>query len=346
MGIAVLDLPYVAEKRVKGYVYVYYRRDGKYIELPAADAPNFREEYDKIHASFELTPEGSRPGSVKRLIEDFKASANYTDKAPKTRKDYDRYLSQIETMWGDLQVTQVTRRAVFKWRDALKSTPRTANYAMQVARLLFNFSIDLDDEDSVKVNPARRPKKLKTGPGHKPWPDDAITKFVTTEDQDEMMILALAVGLYTGLREQNCIKLNKSHYDGKDVATVADKNGELVWIPAVAPLRDALGKAFGDRFMALVTKTGRPFKADNFRHRWRAAILKAGLDGYTFHGLRTTAATILAEWCTDAQLMAIFGWRDPKMPAHYRRLAQNRKLAAAGMAAWEQKLIEMGKHSN
>lgn len=345
MGTVVLEREYVAQKIVKGRTYLYYRRGGRYIPLPTSDDPTFKAEYDKIHASFEITAEGSLPGSVKRLIEDFKASANYTDKAPKTRKDYDRYLSQIETMWGDLQVRQVTRRAVFKWRDALKDTPRTANYAMQVTRLLFNFSIDLDDEDSVKVNPARRPKKLKTGPGHKPWPDEVITKFVTTEDQDEMMIVALGIGLYTGLREQNCIKLNKSHYDGKDIATVADKNGETVWIPAVLPLREALARAFADRFMALVTKTGKPFSEHTFRHRWRAAILKAGLDGYTFHGLRTTAATILAEWCTDAQMMAIFGWRDPTMPAHYRRLANNRKLAAAGMAGWEQKLIEMGNRS-
>lgn len=67
-------------------------------------------------------------------------------------------------------------------------------------------------------------------------------------------------------------------------------------------------------------------------------MLKAGLDGLTFHGLRTTAATVLAEWCTDARLQAIFGWRDPKQAAHYRRLAQNKKLAASGMAEWERKL--------
>jgi hypothetical protein len=31
---------------------------------------------------------------------------------------------------------------------------------------------------------------------------------------------------------------------------------------------------------------------------------------------------------TEAQLMAVFGWTDPKMAAHYTRTANSRRLAA------------------
>lgn len=35
--------------------------------------------------------------------------------------------------------------------------------------------------------------------------------------------------------------------------------------------------------------------------------------------------------CTEAQMMAMFGWTDPKMPAHYIAKANRDKLAISGM---------------
>ena len=50
------------------------------------------------------------------------------------------------------------------------------------------------------------------------------------------------------------------------------------------------------------------------------------------HGVRKIAATRAAEaGATEAELMAIFGWTDPKMAAHYTRTANRKRLAAQAM---------------
>ena len=47
------------------------------------------------------------------------------------------------------------------------------------------------------------------------------------------------------------------------------------------------------------------------------------------HGVRKLAATrMVNNGATEAQLMAVFGWTDPKMAAHYTRSANRRRLAA------------------
>ena len=35
--------------------------------------------------------------------------------------------------------------------------------------------------------------------------------------------------------------------------------------------------------------------------------------------------------CTESQMMAMFGWTDPKMPAHYIAQANREKLGMSGM---------------
>ena len=35
--------------------------------------------------------------------------------------------------------------------------------------------------------------------------------------------------------------------------------------------------------------------------------------------------------CTESQMMAMFGWTDPKMPAHYIAKANREKLGMSGM---------------
>jgi hypothetical protein len=54
------------------------------------------------------------------------------------------------------------------------------------------------------------------------------------------------------------------------------------------------------------------------------------------HGVRKARAEVAAcSDCTEAQMMAMFGWRDHKMPALYIAKASLDKLAIGGMAKIE-----------
>ena len=50
------------------------------------------------------------------------------------------------------------------------------------------------------------------------------------------------------------------------------------------------------------------------------------------HGVRKARAEVAAYAdCTESQMMAMFGWTDPKMPAHYIAQANREKLDISGM---------------
>ncbi len=50
------------------------------------------------------------------------------------------------------------------------------------------------------------------------------------------------------------------------------------------------------------------------------------------HGVRKARAEVAAYAdCTESQMMAMFGWTDPKMPAHYIAKANREKLGMTGM---------------
>ena len=50
------------------------------------------------------------------------------------------------------------------------------------------------------------------------------------------------------------------------------------------------------------------------------------------HGVRKARAEVAAyAECTESQMMAMFGWTDPKMPAHYIAKANREKLGISGM---------------
>ena len=78
----------------------------------------------------------------------------------------------------------------------------------------------------------------------------------------------------------------------------------------------------------IVGARGQPLTKESFGNEFRDACKQAGVPG-SAHGVRKLAATRMANnGATEAQLMAVFGWTDPKMAAHYTRTANRRHLAA------------------
>jgi integrase len=72
----------------------------------------------------------------------------------------------------------------------------------------------------------------------------------------------------------------------------------------------------------------KPLTKESFGNLFRAACRDAGLRDRSAHGLRKVAATRAAEnGATVPQMMAIFGWTDPRMALLYVEGANRRRLA-------------------
>ena len=81
----------------------------------------------------------------------------------------------------------------------------------------------------------------------------------------------------------------------------------------------------------IVGANGKPLTKESFGNKFKAACKEAVVPG-SAHGVRKIAATCAADaGATEAELMAIFGWTDPKMASHYTRTANRKRLAAQAM---------------
>jgi len=333
MGI--VNLPYVERVRAKGHDYWYYRRDRLRVRLDGMPgSPRFHASYAQAHTNFERPPaEGpqpAKPGSVAALLVAYKGSPEFKQLKARSRDDYRRYLDRISQDLGQLPVNRMERRHVLGYRDRFAETPRTANYVVQILRLVLGWGVD---RGWLMANPAAKPRQLKTGDGHRPWEEYEIAAFRAKWSAETVERVAFEILLNTGQRGGDVAGMTRQQAAHGDIAVAQEKTGERVWIPQSDDLRAVLDPWLETHkhVAILTTEGGRPFKVDYLRHAMRDAIRAAGLpDDCTLHGLRYTAATVLRELgCDLPTIAAITGHRTAEMT---RKYSEKRRRATVAIA--------------
>lgn len=326
-----LKLPFVVNVRSKGRDYLYFRKGKTYKRLPDIGHKDFQAKYERLCKKEAPITEVALPGSFGDLCNEYLASSAYKNLAASTRKEFRRHIDRLKKGWGDLPPKKITRAAVLAYRESLSNTPRKADYAIQVLRRILNWGID---RGALSVNPATRPGRFKTLRSNQPWSDTDIAQFRASNTTDQMMLLALTLGLATGQRRGDLIKMTRADYNGSEIAVLQNKTGEKVWVPVHPSLKAELDGI--NRFMLLESTTEKAFTARHLSNKFLYATRRANLNGLTLHGLRVTAAIWMAEaGCTDAELQAILGWRTVAQAQAYRRQANKRVMGASGMRKLE-----------
>jgi integrase len=299
--------------------------------------PGFLDAYERIHRSF-FEPGAAAAahtvGSLAHLIDAYRSSPEFRALADKTRKDYGRYLDLLKRDHGHRSVAQMPREAVLKIRDEHQDNPRTANYIVAVLRLLLSYAEDRAQTFRLPpnwVNPARRPRRLRTGEGHRPWEEIELEAYRKRWVTGSLQRVLFETFLNTGQRGADIAPMIRQQYFRGEIAVVQEKTKERVWIPASADLRAALDPWL-DRHGHVVlfpTPTGRALKIDHMRHVMREAIRQAALpDDCTLHGLRYTFATIAVELGLDWQTIdSIVGHRTAEMAHKYTAKRRSARLA-------------------
>jgi integrase len=155
------------------------------------------------------------------------------------------------------------------------------------------------------------------------WLPEHIAAFMKVASVE--MQRALIIGLHTGQREGDLLRLPWSSYDGRWIKLRQGKAkrggaaGPLVEIPCTAALRRMLDDMERKSSLIMTTKTGQSFKKRYFIRLWDEAMKAAriqrvqfpGMDAPVelhFHDLRGTSVTLLSEaGCTAQQVAAITG---------------------------------------
>jgi integrase len=352
-----LDLRYLfwAFGRHKRRPYWYYRRDGRVIAIRSPDGrrlqpsdAGFFKAYQMIHERFEQehaeqqpanTTDGARTGTFAHLIEAYRASSDFTQCAPKTQKDYGRYLDVLKEKWGKRTIAKMPRDAVLALRDEYQATPRTANYIVAVLSLILTFAGDRRQTFGLPqlwLNPASRPKRLKTGEGHRPWEEVEIDAFRSHWPGQTLERAVFETFLNTGQRGEDVAPMIRRQYFQGEIAVAQEKTKKRVWIPASQDLRDVLdpwlkSNAGLPNAPIFRTEKGRELLVDHMRHVMRAAMRAAGLpDDCTLHGLRYTFATRAIELGLDWQTIeSIVGHETAEMAFKYTQQRRGARLAIA-----------------
>jgi len=340
MRVELKGLHIVRIKKPDGRVqtYAYAWRGGPRLSAHIG-SPDFIAQFNAAVAARSRPVEGTLFG----LIAAYRASSDFTGRAEKTRKDYARYLKMIEERFGGMPLSVVVdprARGDFKaWRDELAAKPRAADYAWTVlARVLSHAK----DRGVIAVNVCERGGRLyEADRSDKVWTAADIEAFARIASAE--LGMALLLGLWTGQREGDLLKLPWAAYDGERLRLRQSKTKKRVVIPCGATLREALDVLRDQRrpsTLILTNTRGRPWTEDGFRTSWGKAAAKAGVEGLTFHDLRGTAVTRLAlAGCSVPEIATITGHSlkdvESILDAHY--LGRDVRLAEEAIRKLEKK---------
>jgi integrase len=334
-----IDLPgvnTVTKRLANGSRRIYYYHRATGLRLPDDPASEeFRRRVEELNsggAAPAVPAEEAPAGSFAALIIAYRSGPEWRQLKPKTQKDYLRYLEVIRETWGTLAVAKLERRHVLALRDKYSANPRTANYIVQVLRLLLTWAVD---RGLRKDNPALRPKLLKTGEGHRPWEEEEIAAMRQRWAIGTWERTAFELLLNTGQRGGDVAPMVRAQIKGGEISVAQEKTGARVWVPVSAELKEALD-AWLPKLDGLVLlpgarkrSAGRPLTIDAFRHRMADAYAEADLpDDCTTHGLRYTAATVLHELGCDWETIAsITGHETVAMVRKYIEKRRRARLA-------------------
>lgn len=323
----------VTKRLADGSVAVYYYawRGGPRIKAEP-DTDEFLTAYLRIKDAHTPPP----PGQLAALLRDYEASSAFGKLTEGTQKDYRRYLALIRAEFGDmpLAVAQDKRaRGVFKeWRDTMRATPRKADLAWTVLARVLAWAYDAG---RITANVCEKGGRLHSADrSEKVWTEEQVMRAMRMPAH---LRAAFVLALWTGQRQGDLLRLPWSAYDGRTIRLRQSKTGARVAIPASDELREMLDGMARVGPLILTTRGGRPWTSDGFRASWQTACKAVGVAGVTFHDIRGTAITRLAEaGCTEAEIASITGHSIGTVANVVGRyLARSEQLAGAAVAKLE-----------
>jgi integrase len=325
----------LADGRLRTYWYAW--RNGPRLRGEPG-TPEFVASYNEAVATKVATPQGV----ILSILQGYQASEDFRGLADSTRRSYVPLIKRIEKEFADFPLSALTdrrTRGIFMaWRDKLagSSGRRQADYAWSVLARVLSWSLD---RGLVAANPCTHGGRLYRGSRREQiW--SAADEVAFLQHAAPHLHLPLLLGLWTGQRQGDLLRLPWSAYDGTHIRLRQSKTGTRVQIRVGAPLKVALDTAPKRSTIILTNSEGKPWTSDGFRASWRKACAAAGIIGVTFNDLRGTAVTRLAlAEASEAEIATITGHslRDVRsiLDAHY--LARDPALGDSAIAKLERR---------
>ncbi len=299
------------------------------------------------------------------LFTEYFGSTRAAARAPKTLADYRSKAQTLADFAPDIwaeAAAAISKPVAFGLHEKLWAAKglHTANGVIAVARLVWSYA---EKRGKVDRNPFLKLGMPTPPPRQRCGTPDEIAALLAAADGpgdngkpfDPEIGDAIILALYSGQRQGDVLAYEPRNEAEGRIRLIQNKTGARVSIQALAPLADRLRQAAERKTRANITtpvlvadtRTGRPFNAFSFRHRYaalrdRAAKACPSVASLRFQDLRDTAVTRLAmSGCTLPEIASITGHSLETITTilkHYLEL--NEAIADAAtqkLAAWLEK---------
>jgi integrase len=247
--------------------YYYHRRTRKRI-TGEFGSNEFLQSY--LDASKRERPIGQQ--TLGDLIQRYRQSSDYRDKAPRTQRDYDGHLAHLDDIWGAMPIDVLDDRSmrggIKDERDRIaERSERRADYFIQVLSIVLSKAAD---DGLLESNRAKSiGKKYSADRSQKIWLHAVVNRFMQVASPE--LRLALRLALDTGQRQGDLLLLPWNAFDGRAISLRQSKTGAWVEVPCTNELRAALNTAPRRSTLILTNSHGKPWTPDGFRSSWRKA---------------------------------------------------------------------------
>jgi len=259
---------------------------------------------------------------------------------PGTQKNYRKALDLLRVRLGAALLSDLDPESVDVYTAEIdrEYAPSVADQQRSMISNLWDFAKGFKEfKRGGKSNPTIDTiKRYKVKKEHRPWPEAAQDKFLETAKPP--LVLSYLMLRFTGQRGGDATKMMWTDFDGESLRIQQEKTDEPLWLRCPKPLLEALKSAPCLSGHILTNNWKRPWaNATTLSHAIRRQLAKVGAEGLVMHGLRKTAAADLAELGAGVSgIMAVTGHRSSKMALYYARLADQKKLNASTVAAWDE----------
>lgn len=215
------------------------------------------------------------------ILAGYKASAEFTEREPRTRSDYLKQLKKIEDKFGDLPLAALEDPRVTlefrKWRDSMASSPRQADYAWTVLMRLLSWA---RGNGLTNYRPPERVERLyHADRSEKIWEETHIAGFMAIAS--EPLQHALMGAIETGQRQADILALPWSVYqvdkDGRWwIRLRQQKTGRRVNVPVTERLKAILDTLPRTSTQIFTNARGEAWRQNAFRKQWGAHLRRRG----------------------------------------------------------------------
>lgn len=338
-------------------IYWYRRRGGpllmKFVGETLGEALRAEAEGAQALIDAYATPHVRPAPSVVRvrdIVTGFKGAPDgYLALRASTRKAWAPMLDHVISEFGDLTARALTakgiRKDIIDWRNRYASTPRSADYRIQVLKRVLSWGMD---NEMCEANPA-----LGVGAIYKNNRADEIVEphelTAILANLSPTARLAVRLAAATGMRRGDLVDLRWAEVSDFSIERSAEKsaNGVRLLIPLTQEARAVLTELRKVRDAAKVASTfvltslKGPWHKDGLTSMFVRAAKKAGVSK-SLHDLRGTACTrFVMAGLSDEEIAEWFGW-EPDRIRRIRVRYVDRERVARGIIARLEKREENG----